>query len=374
MPSEVDVAVVGGGVVGLACAASLARSGRSVLVLERGEGIARGVTSRSSEVLHAGLYYPPDSLKARLCVRGRELLAERCSRLRLPHRWTGKIVVATELAEIPVLEALRDRGEGNGAAELELIDGRRVAQLEPAVRARLGLLSPNTGIVDAHALALSFAAEAEADGGLILLESEVREISQSTDGYRLEVLRREGERERVVAAAVVNAGGLDADAIAALAGIDVEASGYRQHPCKGDYFSLAPGAPLRFSRLVYPLSQGAGLGIHTTSDLAGRVRFGPDAAYVDRVGYEVDPDKAPLFSRAIRRYVPSFQEGWLAPDFAGVRPKLAGPGETFRDFVVAEESARGLPGFINLIGIESPGLTASPAIAERVAALLGSGS
>jgi L-2-hydroxyglutarate oxidase LhgO len=170
----------------------------------------------------------------------------------------------------------------------------------------------------------------------------------------------------------VNAAGLDADAIAAMAGIDVEACGYRQHPCKGDYFSLAPGAPLRFSRLVYPLPEVAGLGIHATLDLAGRVRFGPDAEYVDRVRYEVDPDKARLFSRAVRRYVPSFEGSWLAPDFAGVRPKLAGPGEPFRDFVVAEESARGLPGFVNLIGIESPGLTAAPAIAEKVTALLGS--
>jgi D-amino-acid oxidase len=372
MSPEVDVAVVGGGVVGLACAASLARSGRSVLVLERGEGIARGVTSRSSEVLHAGLYYPLGSLKARLCVRGRELLAERCSRLRVPHRWTGKLVVATEPAEVPVLEALRDRGEANGAAGLELIDSRRVAELEPAVRARLGLLSPGTGIVDAHALALSFAAEAEAHGALVLLTSEVCEISRCAGGYRLELRQREGERECVAAAAVVNAAGLDADALAGLAGIDVEACGYRQHPCKGDYFSLAPGAPLGFSRLVYPVPEGAGLGIHSTLDLAGRVRFGPDAEYVDRVRYEVDPDKGRLFARAIRRYVPSLERSWLAPDFAGVRPKLAGPGEPFRDFVVAEESARDLPGFVNLIGIESPGLTAAPAIAERVTALLGS--
>ncbi len=372
MLSEVDVAVVGGGVVGLACAASLARSGRSVLVLERGEGLGRGVTSRSSEVVHAGLYYPLGSLKARLCVRGHELLAERCSRLHVPHRWTGKIVVATEPAEVPVLEALRDRGEANGAVGLELVDGRRVAQLEPAVRARLGLLSPGTGIVDAHVLALSFAAEAEAHDALVLLASEVCEISQCAGGYRLDLRRREGERERVVAAAVVNAAGLDADAVAALAGIDVEACAYRQYPCKGDYFSLAPGAPLLLSRLVYPLPAGAGLGIHATPDLAGRVRFGPDAEYVDRVQYEVEPDKARLFARAIRRYVPSFEGSWLAPDFAGVRPKLAGPGEPFRDFVVAEESERGLPGFVNLIGIESPGLTAAPAIAERVMALLGS--
>jgi D-amino-acid oxidase len=372
MPSEVDVAVVGGGVVGLACGASLARSGRSVLVLEREQGLGRGVTSRSSEVLHAGLYYPPGSLKARLCVRGHELLAERCSRLRVPHRWTGKIVVATEAAEVPLLEALRDRGEANGAAGLELIDGRRVAQLEPAVQARLGLLSPGTGIADAHALALSFAAEAEAHGALVLLASEVCEISRCAGGYRLELRRRESERESVVAAAVVNSAGLDADAVAALAGIDVEACAYQQHPCKGDYFWLAPSAPLRFSRLVYPLPQGAGLGIHATPDLAGRVRFGPDAEYVDRVRYEVDPDKAQLFSRAIRRYVPSFEGSWLAPDFAGVRPRLAGPGQPFRDFVVEEESARDLPGFVNLIGIESPGLTAAPAIAERVTALLGS--
>jgi L-2-hydroxyglutarate oxidase LhgO len=369
---ETDVAVVGGGVVGLACAAALARAGSSVLVLERDGGLGRGVTSRNSEVLHAGFYYPPGSQKALLCVRGRQLLGERCERLRVPHRFTGKIVVATEADEFPALEALRERGEVNGTPGLELIQAQRVTELEPAVQAPLGLLSPATGIVDAHALTLSFAAEAEAYGAVVLLDTEVAEIARRAEGYRLELRRRGGEREAVLAAVVVNAAGLAADAVAAAAGIDVDAEGYRQHPCKGDYFSLVPGAPLHFSRLVYPLPQGAGLGIHATLDLAGRIRFGPDAEYVSREDYEVDAAKDAVFWRAIRRYVPSLERRWLAPDFAGLRPKLAGPGEPFRDFVVAEESERDLPGFVNLIGIESPGLTASPAIAERVVALLGS--
>jgi L-2-hydroxyglutarate oxidase LhgO len=332
---ETDVAVVGGGVVGLACAAALARAGSSVLVLERDGGLGRGVTSRNSEVLHAGFYYPPGSQKALLCVRGRQLLGERCERLRVPHRFTGKIVVATEADEFPALEALRERGEVNGTPGLELIQAQRVTELEPAVQAPLGLLSPATGIVDAHALTLSFAAEAEAYGAVVLLDTEVAEIARRAEGYRLELRRRGGEREAVLAAVVVNAAGLAADAVAAL-------------------------------------PQGAGLGIHATLDLAGRIRFGPDAEYVSREDYEVDAAKDAVFWRAIRRYVPSLERRWLAPDFAGLRPKLAGPGEPFRDFVVAEESERDLPGFVNLIGIESPGLTASPAIAERVVALLGS--
>lgn len=371
MGSGTDVAVVGAGVVGLACAAALGRAGRSVLVLEREAGLARGVSSRNSEVLHAGLYYPVGSLKAELCVRGRELVLARCRRLGIPHRLTGKIVVAVEEAEVPALEALLGRGEANGASGLELVDGRRVAELEPAVRARLGLLSPGTGIVDAHALALSFAAEAESHGASVLLETEVRGLHPRAGGYRLELRRADGAPEVLDVAAVVNASGLHADAVAARAGLDLDACAYRQHPCKGDYFSLLPGAPLHFSRLVYPLPQGAGLGIHATLDLGGRVRFGPDAEYVERPRYDVDPGKARLFCQAIRRYVPSCQPDWLAADFAGVRPKLAGPGEAFRDFVVAEESQRGLPGLVNLIGIESPGLTAAPAIAERVTRLLG---
>jgi L-2-hydroxyglutarate oxidase LhgO len=370
MSRDVDAIVVGGGVVGLAAAAALAAAGRSVVVLERNAGLALEVTARSSEVIHAGIYYPEGSLKAALCVSGRERLYARCAQLSIPHRRLGKLIVATDPAETAVLESLRARGTANGAPGLEVLDGAGVARLEPAVRAVAGLLSPATGIVDARALALSFAAEAEAHGAVLVPRGEVVAVEPRPGGYRVESAGGDGERSAVLCAAVVNAAGLAADALASLAGIDVDAAGYRLHPCKGDYFALAPGAPVSVSRLVYPVPGTAGLGIHATRDLGGRIRFGPDAEYVDRAHFDVDPAKAGRFGAAVRRYLPDVRDEWLSPDTAGVRPKLAGPGEAFRDFVVREESAAGLPGFVNLLGIESPGLTAAPAIGLRVASLL----
>jgi L-2-hydroxyglutarate oxidase LhgO len=367
---EIDALVVGAGVVGLAAGAALARRGRSVVVLERHDAIARETTSRNSEVIHAGLYYPEGTLKAVCCVEGREAVYARCAERRIPHRPLGKIVVATAQAELPRLEALAAQAERNGVPGLRWLDGAEIRAREPHVAAVAGFLSPRTGIVDAHALALSFAAEGEAHGMQLALRNELLAIERTAGGYRAEARGPSGERSTIHAATVVNAAGLAADRVAALAGIDVDAAGYRLHPCKGDYFSLAPGAPLRFAGLVYPLHGQAGLGVHVTLDLGGRVRFGPDTEYVPEPRYDVDAGKAGAFAEAARHYLPELRAEWLAPDYAGVRPKLAGPGVAFRDFVIAEESARGLPGFVDLVGIESPGLTAAPAIAERVAALL----
>ena len=364
---------MGGGVVGLAAAAALARAGRSVVLLERETGFGRGITSRNSQVVHAGLYYPPGSWKARACVRGRELLYERCARLGIPHRALGKLVVATEDAEVRTLEGLLARGGENGAPGLEILDGRAVARLEPCVRARAALRSPRTGIVDAGAFALSFAAEAEAHGALLVGGAEVVGLERAGGGWSVRARRDSGESESIRALAVVNAAGLDAVRLARLAGLDVDALGWRLHPRKGDYFSLAPASGLRFTRLVYPVPAGAGLGVHVTLDLDGRVRLGPDAEYVDAPRFDVDARKATRFCDAVHRFVPGLREEWLAPEFAGVRPKLAGPGEGFRDFVVSEESGRGLPGLVNLVGIESPGLTAAPALAERVVELVAGG-
>jgi L-2-hydroxyglutarate oxidase LhgO len=370
MTPECDVAVVGGGVVGLAAAAALARDGRSVALLERREGFARETSSRNSEVIHAGLYYPPGSWKARLCVAGREAIYERCERLRIGHRRVGKLVVACAPEELDVLERLRETGLANGAPGLEIIDGGALQRIEPGVRGLAALVSPATGIVDAHALALSFAAEGEAHGAALLLRHEVVGLERTPPGWRLALRGPDGEPGALATAAVVNAAGLASDRVAALAGVDLAARGLRLRPCKGDYFALAPGAPLRVQRLVYPVPGVSGLGIHATLDLGGRIRFGPDAEYVERIDYAVDPGKAIRFAEAAGRYLPALRSEWLSPESAGIRPRLAGPGEGFRDFVIEEGSAQGLPGLVNLIGIESPGLTAAPAIADQVVALL----
>ena len=311
-PAEVDVAVVGAGVVGLACAAALARAGRSVVVLERREGIARETSSRNSQVIHAGLYYRPGSWKARLCVRGRELLYARCRTRGIPHRALGKLVVAVEPAETPALEALAANARENGVSGLELLDGADARALEPALRAVAALHCPASGIVDAHALALSFAAEAEAGGATIVLRAELVAVEPDADRQRLVIRDAGGDLVRCTCAALVNSAGLAADRVAALAGIDVEARGWRQHPCKGDYFSLAPGAPLRIARLLYPLpARDGALGIHATLDLGGRVRFGPDAQYVEQPRYDVDPAKSKAFAAAAGRYLPSLRAEWL---------------------------------------------------------------
>jgi L-2-hydroxyglutarate oxidase LhgO len=368
---DMDVVVVGAGIVGLACGAALARAGRSVLILERADDIASETTSRNSEVVHAGIYYEPGSLKASLCVRGRELLYARCAAQGIGHRRLGKLIVATDDSQVEMLEALQVRAARNGVP-LELLAAARVRELEPQVRSVAGLWSPLTGIVDGRALALSYLAEAEHFGAILLRRCELRELALNGGGWRVELCNADGELETLRSAVVVNAAGLASDRIAALAGLDVATLGYSLHYCKGDYFALAPGygANLRVRHLVYPVPATAGLGIHLTVDLAGRVRFGPDAEYVSDIHYAVDPDKAEIFALAVARYLPALERSWLVPDYAGVRPKLSGPGESPRDFVVQEESAAGFPGFVNCIGIESPGLTAAGAIAERVVAQL----
>jgi L-2-hydroxyglutarate oxidase LhgO len=363
-----EVVIVGAGVIGLAIAAAAAKKHRSVLILEREDGVGRGITSRNSEVIHAGLYYPTDSLKAELCVRGRRALYDYCDRHGIGHRRLGKLVVATRPEEEVVVADLLTRGRENGVEDLELIDARSIARLEPEVEARLALHSPQTGIVDGQALCLALLAEAESAGAILAGGATVRALEAREYGWNVEVSREDGEIERVDAGIVVDAAGLDADRVAALAGLEIDALGWRQHPCKGDYFSLAPGTRIEVGRLIYPVPAKAGLGIHATLDLAGRLRFGPDTEYIDDLHFDVDPRKSVTFRAAAARYLPKLAAAELVPDYAGIRPKLAAEGVGFRDFVVEELSSRGAPGLVVCLGIESPGLTAALAIAERVAA------
>jgi L-2-hydroxyglutarate oxidase LhgO len=354
-------------------AAAAARAGNSVIVLERHDGIARETTSRNSEVVHAGIYYPVGSLKAELCVAGRRALYQRCREHGVPHRRTGKLIVATREPELEILESIQQTARNNGV-ELEHRDAAAVQKLEPAVQCRGALLSPETGIVDAHEYSRSFQAEAEAHGAVLVLKTDTVGIEASGGAWRVSA-RSNGsgascEVHSLTAGVVVNAAGLDGTRIAEMAGFDVDACGYRLHYCKGDYFSLEPSARLALERLVYPVPARSGLGIHVTLDLGNRVRFGPDTEYTAELRYDVDPTKASAFAEAVSRYLPSVRASQLSPDYAGIRPKLAGPGEGFADFVIQEESARGRAGFVNCIGIESPGLTAAAAIADRVVSLI----
>ena len=359
---EAKAVVIGGGVVGLAVAAELSERLEGVYLLERRERFGLETSTHNSGVIHSGIHYPPGSLKASLCVRGNSLIYEICERYRIPHRRTGKLTVAVEEEEWEELERLRRQGEENGVEGLEMLEGKEVLKLEPRLRVEGALYSPSTGIVEPDELMRYFRARASRNGAILLTGTEVTGLRRLEDGYEVRGTSW-GEEFILRAEAVVNCAGLNSDKIASLLGIKVEEVGYRLHYCKGDYFRF-DRPPVRMP--VYPVPAGEGLGIHLTPDLAGEVRAGPNAYYVDRLSYEVESDERE-FREAIGRFLPSVSEYRLIPEFAGIRPKLQGPGEGFRDFVIRHEEDRGLRGFINLIGIESPGLTASPAIAELVA-------
>ncbi len=370
MSQEPEVAVIGAGVVGVACGAALARHGPRVVLLERHTSPGQETSSRNSQIIHAGLYYPTDSLKARCCVEGRERLYTRCQEYNIPHRRTGKLVVAAEVHEQHALERIAELGTANGAGALELLDGAEIRRREPRVHACAGLWSPESGIVDAHQLLSSYQAELESHGSEVVFRTRVEGLTRDGDLWRVDTRNDRDEPFELQVPWVVNAAGLEADRIAALAGLDTVELGYRVWPCKGDYFSVAPSLGALTRHLVYPVPGQAGLGIHVTLDLGGRFLLGPDVEYVDRISYDVDPAKAERFADAVRRYLPEISAEHLSPEMAGIRAKLQAPGESFRDFVIAEESAHGCPGLVSLLGIESPGLTAAGAIAERVVALL----
>lgn len=363
---RVDIAIIGAGIVGLATAAALARSNENIIVLERNDSFGRETSSRNSEVIHSGLYYPEGSLKTRLCVTGAAQLFDLAGRHAIPHKRIGKLIVATEESERAALVSLYQQGQRNGISGLSLLDRDEVRKLEPNTRAVAAIHSPNTGIIDSHALMAHYYREATARSVLFSFQSEVSFIERQHDGFVLGIV---GDDYRFHSRVVVNSAGLASDRVAELAGLDVDACGYRIHYCKGSYFSYSKPSPLRM--LVYPVPHEhlTGLGVHATLDLGGRLRFGPDAEYVDTLDYKVDPKKQDEFYQGAIKIVPGLDRQALQADMAGVRPKLSGKDEAARDFVIADEASRGLPGLINLIGIESPGLTAASAIAAMASDL-----
>ena len=364
---SVDCAVIGAGVIGLAVSRRLAMAGREVVVLEAEGLVGSHTSSRNSEVIHAGIYYPTGSRKARVCVEGRRALYRYCEEHGVPYANAGKLIVASEESEVPRLHALQAKAAENGVDDLRRLSRDAVERLEPAVRAVAGLFSPSTGIVDSHRLMHAYEGDAADAGAMIAFHSPVEGGEVRDDGIVLEV---GGESPISLACrTVVNCAGLFAQEVAgSISGVPRE-SIPRRHLAKGNYYSLSGAQP--FSHLVYPMPGPSALGVHVGLDLAGRCRFGPDLEWIEEIDYSVDPARADRFYAAVRAFFPELRDGSLQPDYSGIRPKLHGPSEPQSDFVIQGAETHGVPGLVNLYGIESPGLTASLAIADEVAARVG---
>jgi L-2-hydroxyglutarate oxidase LhgO len=359
---SIDCLVIGAGVVGLAVARALARAGREVIVVEAESAFGTGTSSRNSEVIHAGIYYPTGLAKTRLCVEGKAMLYTFCREYGVAHRRCGKLIVAAKEAEIEKLAALEAQAKANGVDDLVWLSGEEARALEPALKAERALLSPSTGIVDSHALMLALRGDAEARGAMIALETPV--VSGRAENGGVVIETSGAEPMRLMAAAVVNAAGLGAQAVArAIDGMPADRIP-PLHLAKGNYFSLSVRSP--FTRLVYPMPAEGGLGVHLTLDLAGQARFGPDVEWIETIDYDVDPRRGDSFYAAIRTYWPDLPDGALQPAYSGVRPKIARPGGSSTDFLIQTEGDHGIRGLVNLFGIESPGLTACLAIAKEI--------
>jgi len=359
---EVEAVVIGAGVIGLAAARALALAGHEVIVLERADGIGSETSSRNSEVIHGGLYYPADSLKATSCVAGRERLYTYCREHGVPHAPLGKLIVATDDSEIPGVEKIEAAARANGVGNLEWLSASEAQRLEPELHCVAALLSPSTGIIDSHALMLAYRGEAEAAGAFVALRSPLLSGRVRGDGFELAV--GGAEPTTIRCGLLVNAAGLSAPALARTIDGVPRTSIPPAYFCRGVYFTLSGRTPFR--HLIYPVPVPGGLGVHITLDLAGQARFGPDVEWIEGVDYAVDPRRGDAFYAAVRRYWPGLRDGALQPGYAGIRPKISGPDAPAADFVVQGPAEHGVPGLVNLYGIESPGLTASLPLADAV--------
>ncbi|MEJ8310770.1 NAD(P)/FAD-dependent oxidoreductase [Agrobacterium larrymoorei] len=364
--ADIDAIIIGAGVIGLAIGRVLARAGHSVIVLEKESEFGGATSSRNSEVIHAGLYYPQGSLKARLCVEGRKQLYHYCESHGVAHRRCGKLIVATDEPEIPLIEDLQRRGLDNGCEVLDLISASDARRLEPALSCNAALSSPMTGIIDSHGYMLALLGDMEDAGGSLAYRAPFVCAVVEDDGFRVFV--GGSEPVELTCRMLVNSGGLlaphVAGAIEGLAAAHIPQAYY----AKGSYFSLKGRSP--FSRLIYPAPHAHGLGVHLTLDIAGQARFGPDIEWIDRIDYAVDPKRSAGFDEAIRRYWPGLPDDALQPAYSGIRPKISGPSEPAMDFRIDGPEQHAVAGLVNLFGIESPGLTASLAIADEVVARL----
>ncbi len=364
---DVDCVVVGAGVVGIAAARALARTGREVIVLDAAEGIGTETSSRNSEVIHAGIYYPKDSLMARLCVAGKRMLYAYCNERGVPYSRCGKLIVATSPEENDRLAGIKQRAEANGVEGMRLLTAEEAVALEPNLVCTAALLSESTGIVDSHAYMLALQGDAEEAGGLFVFNSPV--LGGRVTGDRIELTVGGEETTTLRCRLVVNSAGLHAPALArSIVGMPSQMVPHEYY-AKGNYFSLAGRSP--FTRLIYPVPVPGGLGVHLTIDLGGQARFGPDVEWVETLDYAVDPARADGFYAAVRTYWPGLRDGALLPGYSGIRPKIVAKGAPGQDFVIQGAAAHGVPALVNLFGIESPGLTAAIALADCLADTVG---
>ncbi|MDP9082439.1 MAG: NAD(P)/FAD-dependent oxidoreductase [Pseudomonadota bacterium] len=363
---EVECTVIGAGVIGLAIARALARDGRGVMILERERHFGSQTSSRNSEVIHAGIYYEPGSLKARSCVAGRELLYRYCDHKNISHRRCGKFIVASSERQMAQLRDLDATARRNGVCDLEWLDGPTAVRMEPALSCRAALSSPSTGIIDSHGYMLSLLADAQAGGADIAYGAEVGSLTPTHTGVEISLACQ--TEPLIRSRLVVNSAGLDAARVAgSIHGFPSEYIPQIRY-AKGSYFTLRGRTP--FQRLIYPVPEDGGLGVHMTIDLAGHARFGPDVEWVDHLDYDVDPNRSLRFYPSVRQYWPGLAPGQLQPAYCGIRPKLSGPGEAAADFCISAPKEHGIPGIFNLYGMESPGLTASLALADDIAEMI----
>jgi L-2-hydroxyglutarate oxidase LhgO len=367
---QTGIIVIGAGAVGLAVAAELTKRfpEESIILLERHSKFGQDTSSRNSEVMHAGMYYPSGSLKAKMCVEGNPMLYEFCQNYGIPHQRIGKLIIARNEAEIPNIQTVIEQGKTNGILDLQWLDAEQVSQLEPNITAAAAVFSPSTGIIDSHKLMLQLERLAQQGNAMLAYKHKVVGINHVENGYEVLYEDPEGEQDSLMCQWLVNCAGLYADQIAAFLGIDVEAAGYKICPVKGEYFSINSKSNL-ISHLVYPppLKALKGLGTHVTKSLDGRARLGPNVVNSeDREDYDVDESHAEEFYQAAKTYLPFLEYSDLQPDMAGMRPKIQAPDGGVADFVICHETERGLEGFINLVGIESPGLTSCLSIAKMV--------
>ena len=358
---KLDTVVIGAGVVGLAIARALALAGREVIVLEKNKTFGQETSSRNSEVIHTGIYYPHNSVKAQSCVNGKAALYQYCMERQISHKKIGKLIVATQPQELPTLKSYIEKAKANGVDDLELLNAAEALALEPNINTVGAILSPSTGIIDSHELMMNYIADIEAHGGLIIYDSPV--LSGQLSPQELILTVGGNSATQVSCKFIVNAAGIAATKVAHNLKLPPE-SIPTPYYAKGHYFSLASKSP--FQRLIYPLANNAGLGIHATLDLNNRVKFGPDVQWIDNEDYSFDESRKKTFVDAIRRYYPDLDEHAISPDYTGIRPKISGPDAPPADFTIQNSISHGIPGLINLYGIESPGLTASMAIAEEI--------